>query len=123
MKRKGRAEIAVKPRRASVSDGCGPRMNHRAWRELKRKFKAHSKIQRSGCYLEAHGMCLLSGLPIDYTSTGQPDSFEADHIKPRETHPALALTWSNLGATHLRCNRSKQSKVLVPQDNWVRPKF
>lgn len=99
------------------------KLNHRAWVSLKSKFKSYSKIHGAGCWLAAHGLCLLDGVPIDYRSSGMPDSFEADHKTPRSVRPDLWLEWNNLRASHLRCNRSRQAKDVGPQHVWVRPTF
>lgn len=99
------------------------RLDHAAWRDLKRKFKSYSKIHHMPCWLAAHGMCLLDGVPIDYSSVGMPDSYETDHKTPRSVDPTLWLVWTNLRASHLRCNRSRQAKDVGPQHIWVRPSF
>jgi 5-methylcytosine-specific restriction endonuclease McrA len=117
------AEVTVNPRRTTTLDPARMKLNHRAWLNLKRKFKSHSKIHHSGCWLVAHGLCLLDGVPIDYGSTGMPDSFETDHKVPRSVRPDLWLEWANLRASHLRCNRSRQAKDVGAQHIWVRPRF
>jgi 5-methylcytosine-specific restriction endonuclease McrA len=123
-RRRGPAEITVKPRRATVLDPARMRLDHAAWRALKRKFKAHNKAHHvTTCWLEEHDMCLLPGVPIDYQSSGIPDSFETDHKTPRSVDPSLWLVWANLRPSHLRCNRSRQAKPVDPQPQWVRPRF
>lgn len=118
MARKQPSVMTVKPRRT-----YGFRMDGQAWRTLKRKHKAYSKIRRLPCWLAEYGMCLLDGVPIDYDTVGNPDSYETDHKQSRATHPLLAMVWNNLGASHQRCNRSRQSKPVVAQHVWVRPSW
>lgn len=92
---------------------------HRTWRKLKADFKAHHASAHSPCWI-----CLRA---IEYEKASGPWSFEADHYRPRKTHPHLAFQWSNLRPSHQRCNRSRQHKDINEmksvgaQDNWVRP--
>lgn len=123
MVRRQGAEVTVNPRRTTTLDPSRMRLDHAAWRALKRKFKSYSKIHHSTCWLDVHGLCLLDGVPIDYITTGMPDSFETDHKVPRSVRPDLWLEWENLRASHLRCNRSRQAKDVGPQHIWVRPRF
>lgn len=106
------------------------RLDHAAWRALKRKHKAHSKIHNAPCWLHAYGMCLYHGAPIDYDAIpGTPTAYEADHKQTRKARPDLWLIWNNIGASHVRCNRARQDthidilKPVAAQDNWVRPKW
>lgn len=116
-------EVVVNRRGATALDPSRMRLDHAAWRAIKRKFKSHSKIGGSGCWLDVHGMCLLSGMPIDYDSSGMPDSYETDHKVPRSVRPDLWLAWENLRASHLRCNRSRQAKDVGLEHAWIRPSF
>lgn len=97
------------------------------WRVLAAKFKAYHKARNSPCWYAAHGKCLLDGMPIDYDLPGQggPNAFEADHYKPRTTHPHLTLVWGNLRPSHCTCNRTHQhrSNSVVAQRDWVKPKW
>lgn len=93
---------------------------HRQWRKLKAEFKAHHAAVRSVCWI-----CLRE---IDYQKPSGPWAFEADHYRPRKTHPHLAFQWSNLRPSHQRCNRSRQHKditdVAIANDStWVRPSW
>lgn len=100
------------------------RLDHYRWRTLKRKHKAHSKTHHLPCWLAEHGMCLLDGEPIDYGAPAQTDhAYETDHYRPRSTHPHLMYTWSNLRASHSKCNRSRQDKDVGTQHIWVRPSW
>lgn len=123
MARKQAAEVVVNRRRTTSLDLSRMRLDHAAWRALKRKFKSYSKIHHAPCWLAEHGMCLLDGVPIDYSRTGMPDSYETDHKIPRSVRPDMWLDWNNLRASHQRCNRSRQAKDVGPQHVWVRPAF
>lgn len=64
--------------------------------------------------------CAICGLPIDYTLTfPNPWSFTADHIIPiaKGGHPSAM---ENLQPAHLRCNRAKQDKVYLSNDDIYR---
>lgn len=57
--------------------------------------------------------CHLCGEPIDYSlRTPDPDSFEVDHVVPRNRGGADELT--NKAASHRRCNRAKWDSL--PED-------
>jgi hypothetical protein len=126
-RRIGPAEVVVKPRRTTTL--VSPRLDHYAWRKLKRDHKAHSKIHQSPCWLNEYGLCLYHGAPIDYDAKpGTRRAYETDHKQTRHARPDLWLVWANLGASHVACNRSRQNKTVtpndvVPQANWVRPTF
>lgn len=80
------------------------------------KLKANLRAQRRPCW--------LCGQPINYDlPADDPESFSVDHMKPRSTHPHLAEDPSNLGATHLRCNKSRgvrepQPTIGATSRNW-----
>jgi hypothetical protein len=99
------------------------RLDTQAWRTLKRKHKAHSKFHNLPCWLAEYGMCLLDGIPIDYVHNGIDASYETDHKQPRSVRPDLMYIWSNLRASHRKCNRSRQAKPVAEQHIWVRPTF
>lgn len=94
------------------------------WQKLAATFKAACKRRNALCHL-----CLRRGdiehAAIDYNATAlSPNAFEADHIRPRHTHPELRFQWSNLAASHSRCNRQRRDESLdpvAPQPNWVKP--
>jgi hypothetical protein len=61
--------------------------------------------------------------PIDYDAApGRPDSFQADHYRPRSTHPHLALVYSNLRPSCARCNWSRRADP-PPVSEWKRPEW
>lgn len=103
------------------------RLDTRAWRTLRDKFKAYAKAKNLPCWYAAYGKCLLDGMAIDYDIPAQsrPDAFETDHKKSRATHPHLTMVWSNLRASHCTCNRTYQhrSNSIVAQQDWVKPKW
>ena len=56
------------------------------------------------------GPCGICNQPIDYSlRTPHPDSFEVDHIIPRNRGGTDAL--DNKQAAHRRCNRAKSDRV------------
>ena len=76
-------------------------LSSRTWQNLRTQLKAE--------YQAINAPCWMDGQPIDYEGPANaPDSFEPDHIKPRKTHPELALDRANLRPSHARCNRSRQ---------------
>jgi hypothetical protein len=102
------------------------RLDSQQWRTIKREHKAYSKIHDLPCWYAAHGKCVLDGAPIDYDAPhSTPYAYETDHRKPRATHPHLMYVWSNLRASHCRCNRTHQHRAdsVLAQQNWVRPKW
>jgi len=48
---------------------------------------------------------------------------EADHIIAIDQRPDLALAWTNLQASHSRCNRQKGTKAPESQGEWVKPSW
>lgn len=55
--------------------------------------------------------CWLCGQPIDYRAApGEPEALDLDHVKPRSTHPHLALDRNNCRPAHARCNRSRGNR-------------
>jgi 5-methylcytosine-specific restriction endonuclease McrA len=91
-----------------------------AWFRLRREFKAHCKATNALCHI-----CVARGdienATIDYVRVRTPRSFEADHFRPVDLHPELALMFSNLRPAHVRCNRARGSKSVVVQQEWVKP--
>lgn len=68
----------------------------RNWRALRDRQKA----KRLPCY--------HCGQPIDYDKPyPHPDSFTADHLKPKTRYPELAEDPGNVVSSHARCNWSK----------------
>lgn len=67
-----------------------------------RRYKAivtNLKVQR-------RQPCMRCGQDIDYEADkGDPDAFQAGHIKAWETHPALREDPSNFQQEHARCNQ------------------
>jgi len=74
------------------------------WHKLRSKVKAKWKANHMPC-----GYC---GKPLDWQA--KPI---VDHIKPRSTHPQLALDETNLMVVHHRCNTRKYHF----QENAKRP--
>ena len=91
------------------------RLDHNRWRKLKRQFKIQCARQNLACHICRD--------PIDYTLGRGRWAFEADHYHPRVTHPHLMFTMSNLRPSHVTCNRSRQSKVVGGQGDWVKPSW
>ena len=76
------------------------KINTRAWRKLAATFKTACRRRNAPCW--------LCGQSIDYDAPPQaPEAFEADHYRPRDTHPHLALDPTNLRPSHSSCNRSR----------------
>lgn len=71
-----------------------PFYGQQAWRKLAAKRKAQWRKQGLPC-----GYC---GEPLDWNA--RPI---ADHIKPRHTHPHLALAPENVQIVHHACNTLK----------------
>jgi 5-methylcytosine-specific restriction endonuclease McrA len=91
------------------------------WAKLRARFKDHCRRTNARCYL-----CIARGdyehAVIDYTAPARtPHAFEADHAAPVGTNPHLAYAWSNLRASHARCNRQKGTNDVVEQHVWVKP--
>lgn len=109
------------------------------WEQIQRRFKAQCRMRNSLCHL-----CILRGdienALIDYSAKPlNPNAFEADHIRPRATHPELRFVWNNLAPSHSRCNRQRRDlslteyaalfgisvdpdpNVIARQPDWVKP--
>ena len=87
---------------------------------------AWDKVRRARKQMDqaARARCVHCGQPIDYTARGgaggDPDAYEPDHIKPRSTHPHLALEITNLQPSHASCNHRRQDKAMgEPTTAWV----
>ena len=64
---------------------------------------------------DAGAVCWICGQPIDYSigiSTG-PDAYEADHYIPIDKHPELEFDLGNIRASHMHCNRSRQTRAAI----------
>ena len=62
------------------------------------------------CYLDAQGLCLFPGEPIDYEADHlDPRSFTVDHVIPLDAGGPDTL--DNKAAAHRACNRDKSNKV------------
>jgi len=107
----------VRAQTSRAATGLQPEigLDHNAWRQLKRKFKAHCHSRNLPCWL-----CREY---INYNLTSGRWAFEADHYHPRKTHPHLVLSWANLRPSHVKCNRARQAKVVVSQQDWVQPSW
>lgn len=78
-------------------------LSTKAYQDFRAEMKARWKAEGRPCWHD--------GQPIDYDGArNQPDSFELDHVKPRKSHPELALDPSNARPSHCRCNRSRQHR-------------
>lgn len=65
-----------------------------------RRIAAAQKAKRLPCW--------HCGQPIDYSKPyPHPDSFTADHLKPKTRHPELAEDPGNVVSSHARCNWTK----------------
>src|SRR5574340_410963 len=70
------------------------------WRRLAKSFKLHCRSVGEHCW--------LCGNAIDYDAPpNTPESFETDHYIPVVVDPSLALSRSNLRASHCGCNRRR----------------
>ena len=59
-------------------------------------------------WTQVNAACWLCGQAIDYTAPANtPNALELDHVKPRKSHPELALERSNCRPSHHRCNRGR----------------
>lgn len=59
--------------------------------------------------------CWLCGQAIDYSApANDPEALDVDHVKPRSTHPHLALDRNNCRPSHVRCNRSRGNRAPRP---------
>ena len=90
------------------------------WARLRDRFRDHCRRTNALCHL-----CVQRGdvehAVIDYATARSPWSFEADHLKSVDAYPHLAFEWSNLRASHARCNRQKGPKAVVIEHEWVEP--
>lgn len=82
----------------------GSRTGTRQWMQLRRHLIAQAKA--------ANTPCLYCGQAIDYTSHGQPNSAEVDHLHP------VALGGHNTSINNLTiacrtCNRRKSNKPVA----------
>lgn len=76
----------------------------RAWRAL-----------AEDCKLTYGWTCHLCGQPIPpHVPTRDPLAYQADHVKPYDTHPALRMALHNLRPSHRRCNRARGTRELTP---------
>ena len=84
-----------------------------AWDRLRTAHKKQSQA--------AGARCAHCNQPINYQGRkGDPDAYEPDHIKPRSTHPHLALEITNLQPSHSSCNHRRQDKAMgEPTTAWV----
>ncbi|NPD33093.1 HNH endonuclease [Eggerthellaceae bacterium zg-997] len=69
--------------------------------------------------------CWICGGSIDYRARpgATPESWEGDHVRPRHSHPHLAMEESNIAASHRRCNRGRRDRPRVsdlgePTRDW-----
>lgn len=74
------------------------------------------------CYLQASGLCLFPGEPIDYDADYlDPMSFTVDHIIPLDADGEDEL--DNKAAAHRACNRDKSNKqdmaVMITNRTWT----
>lgn len=76
----------------------------RAWEALVDQCKAHYPW-----------VCHLCGQPIPRhpLPRGHPLKYQADHVLPYKTHPALRMALSNLRPSHGRCNRHRGLRPLT----------
>ncbi|MFR8200073.1 MAG: HNH endonuclease [Eggerthellaceae bacterium] len=77
------------------------------WRRLSKQCFERDKSRNAPCHI-----CLQS---IDYSlaQSSCPDAYEADHLRPVDKHPELALLPENVAASHVRCNRSRKNKATI----------
>lgn len=55
--------------------------------------------------------CYICRQQIDYDLPARhPEAFTVEHIKPRSTHPHLALDPSNCAPAHARCNKARGNR-------------
>lgn len=71
-----------------------------AWVSLRRDLRAE--------WSAANAPCWLCGQAIDYAAPAHDkEALDVDHVRPRSTHPHLALDRNNCRPSHVRCNRSR----------------
>jgi hypothetical protein len=96
------------------------------WQQLRARFKAHCKQRNLLCHI-----CVERGdiehARIDYDAEPlRPLAFEADHVRPWETHEHLRYEWNNLAPSHSRCNRQRGRRMQVnagAHQQWIKPDF
>jgi len=71
-----------------------------AWWRLRAKVKAQWKRAAAPC-----GLCRQ---PLDWVTKG---AVHVDHVRPRRTHPHLALSQSNLMCVHAGCHNSTKKRM------------
>lgn len=85
--------------RLAMSENAGRR--GKRWQRL----KANLRMERRPC--------CLCGQPIDYSlAWPDPGSFSVEHLRPWSLDPAGREDPANLGASHLGCNSSRQTKEI-----------
>ena len=78
-----------------------------------------TRAQKALEQVRAHGKatelpCCICLMPIDYALRHpHKQACTVQHIKPRDTHPALTWDPSNLAPAHADCNSSQGSAVAV----------
>lgn len=92
-------EIASKLRLASKSF-----LRSKEWKELRRKV------------INTYGRRCMKCL----TTPKNPKMTHVDHIKPRKTHPELALDFDNLQVLCCRCNKEKGNKHSTDYRTYAR---
>jgi 5-methylcytosine-specific restriction endonuclease McrA len=98
------------------------------WRKMRQRFKDRCRRANAPCHLCVARADDVENARIDYAAPRySPNSFEADHVLPVETHPHLALVESNLRPCHSRCNRQRRSEAIRQPDSkyraWVKPQW
>lgn len=75
----------------------------RAYREM--------RAELSGWWRSINAPCWTCGQAVDYAApANDPEGLDLDHVKPRSTHPHLALDRNNCRPAHVRCNRSRGNR-------------
>lgn len=102
------------------SMGDPVKTNSPAWRALKRSCYLRDKAAGAPC-----AICKGAYGPIDYDAapSSHEYAYEPDHIRPRKSHPELALAADNIQPAHRRCNRAKGARAVVdsigkPSREW-----
>jgi hypothetical protein len=94
-------------RAADAANNGGPRTelqrlrSSTAYKTITAQFATYARGRDLPCAIcnGAHG-------PIHYQAASHdPLSLEVHHLVSFTAHPELALSWTNLAATHKRCNR------------------
>lgn len=75
----------------------------------------------------AGAVCWICGQPIDYSLgiSTCADAWEADHYLDVSRHPELEYDLGNIKASHMHCNRSRQTRAAIntlgnPSRDWRR---